>query len=128
VNPDANRIVNLSYNGEPVSDDQIFLVVSNNYRAGGGGNFPGITGDKIVVDAPDANRDVLANYIIDQEVINPAPDMNWKFSPINDTVAISFLTSPSESAMTYAEEFPNITCDEEVNSDGYAVCTLDMSE
>jgi 2',3'-cyclic-nucleotide 2'-phosphodiesterase/3'-nucleotidase len=128
VNPDSNRIVNLSYNGEPVADDQEFLVVSNNYRSSGGGHFPGITGDKIVVDAPDANRDVLANYIIESEVINPAPDMNWKFSPISDTVNVFFLTSPSESAMTYGEQFPNITCGGEVNSDGYAICTLDMSE
>jgi 2',3'-cyclic-nucleotide 2'-phosphodiesterase/3'-nucleotidase len=56
VNPDANRVVNLTFEGEPVTDDQYFIVVTNNYRAGGGGNFPGIDGSNTIIKSPDENR------------------------------------------------------------------------
>jgi 2',3'-cyclic-nucleotide 2'-phosphodiesterase/3'-nucleotidase len=41
---------------------QEFLVATNNYRASGGGNFPGLDGSKTVLASPDASRDVLIAY------------------------------------------------------------------
>ena len=41
LNPDAHRITNLKFNGEPVADDMEFIIATNNYRASGGGSFPG---------------------------------------------------------------------------------------
>ncbi len=108
VAEDSHRIVNLAYEGAPVTDEQEFLVVSNNYRASGGGHFPGITSDKIVIDAPDANRDVLAAYILELRNVNPTPDGNWKIAPINDSVSIVFHSSPSDRALGYADEFPGM--------------------
>ncbi|POZ61448.1 bifunctional 2',3'-cyclic-nucleotide 2'-phosphodiesterase/3'-nucleotidase [Chromobacterium alticapitis] len=61
--PVNNRIVNLTYNGAPVDPAQQFVVATNNYRASGGGSFPGIDGTKTIIQAPDANRDVLIAYI-----------------------------------------------------------------
>ncbi|GAB7126821.1 bifunctional 2',3'-cyclic-nucleotide 2'-phosphodiesterase/3'-nucleotidase [Silvimonas sp. JCM 19000] len=63
--PVGSRVTNLTYNGAALDLNAQFLVVTNNYRASGGGNFPGLvggTGD-IVLKAPDASRDVLINYI-----------------------------------------------------------------
>ena len=64
----------------PLDLNQKFVVVTNNYRASGGGNFPGLKGGvaKLVVDSPDENREVLMKYIEQQGTVNPSADENWK--------------------------------------------------
>ena len=37
--PEGQRVVNMTYNGEPVAADKVFTVVVNNYRYNGGGNY-----------------------------------------------------------------------------------------
>jgi 2',3'-cyclic-nucleotide 2'-phosphodiesterase/3'-nucleotidase len=125
VAPDAHRIVDLRYGGQPVMDDQIFLVATNNYRAGGGGNFPGLGPDKIVIDAPDENRQVLANYIAGQDVVDPTSDGNWSFAPINATVVVTFETSPAAEA--FAAPFPRLQPTDQTTDAGYQVYHYDFS-
>ncbi|MBB5572347.1 MULTISPECIES: bifunctional 2',3'-cyclic-nucleotide 2'-phosphodiesterase/3'-nucleotidase [Rhizobium] len=93
LNADANRIQNLQFNGKPIDATQKFVVVSNNYRAGGGGNFPEIASDKVVYQAPDTNRDVIVRYVHDQGTINPTADGNWTFKPLPGTTVL-FQSSP----------------------------------
>lgn len=124
VAPDAERIKDLRFNGEPVTDEQIFLVATNNYRASGGGNFPGLGPDVIVIDAPDENRQVLANYIAGQDSVDPQADGNWSFAPIASDVIVEFETSPGAAAL--AAEFPRLTPGAE-NAAGYQVYRYDFS-
>ncbi|MBZ9790522.1 bifunctional 2',3'-cyclic-nucleotide 2'-phosphodiesterase/3'-nucleotidase [Rhizobium sp. 3T7] len=88
INADANRIQNLHFDGKPIDLKQKFVVVTNNYRAGGGGKFPEIAADKVVFQAPDTNRDVIVRFVHEEGTINPSADGNWSFKPLPATTAV----------------------------------------
>ncbi|MDP9809429.1 2',3'-cyclic-nucleotide 2'-phosphodiesterase/3'-nucleotidase [Rhizobium tibeticum] len=88
INADANRIQNLQFDGKPIDLKQKFVVVTNNYRAGGGGKFPEIAADKVIFQAPDTNRDVIVRFVHEEGMINPSADGNWTFKPLSGTTAV----------------------------------------
>ena len=133
INPDAHRVVNLTYQDKPVDPKAEFLIATNNYRAYGN-KFPG-TGDKhIVYASPDENRQVLADYIKATSekdgAVNPRADKNWRFVPIkgNDKLDVRFETSPSEQTAQFIKENAQYPM-KQVGTDevGFAVYQIDLS-
>lgn len=62
VNSKARRVKELRYNGQPINDNDEFIVMVNNYRAGGGGHFPGLNGDSIIYSGTMEVREVIASF------------------------------------------------------------------
>ncbi|MCA1032572.1 bifunctional 2',3'-cyclic-nucleotide 2'-phosphodiesterase/3'-nucleotidase [Bacillus timonensis] len=119
---DSERIINLQYNGEPIDLEQEFIVATNNYRA----TFTPIAnpgGDKIIIESPDENRQVLVNYIRDNGTINPSADRNWSFAPINGDVNLVFYSSPA--AQKYAENTDDIKYVQTLEN-GFAKYSVDL--
>lgn len=59
----GERIVTLEHAGKPVRPDQSFIVATNNYRASGSGNIPGLDGKNIVMSEELTNRDVVIAWL-----------------------------------------------------------------
>ncbi|MFC4800197.1 bifunctional 2',3'-cyclic-nucleotide 2'-phosphodiesterase/3'-nucleotidase [Neobacillus sp. GCM10023253] len=124
INPNSSRVVNLTYNGQPVDPNQDFIVVTNNYRAGGGGNFPGLKGAELVIDSADENRQVLMDYISEKQEITPTADNNWSIAPIPGNVNVTFTSSPV--AEKYTTGGGNITYTGKTDPAGFGIFKLDI--
>ncbi|CUH81570.1 Trifunctional nucleotide phosphoesterase protein YfkN precursor [Tritonibacter multivorans] len=123
-NAGANRIKNLMFNGAPLDLAQEFVIATNNYRASGGGKFPGALGDTIILEAPDTNRDVIVRYIVEQGTISPKADANWKFTSLPGT-SVLFDTGPK--AADYAAEVPGVKIEAAGDGpDGFARFKIDL--
>lgn len=104
VNEDAERIVNLQFNGEPIDLEQEFIVATNNYRANG--TFPGVRNATYVEIYPDENRQAIIDYIIENKTIDPSADGNWKFAELPANVNVVF--ESSKKAVEVIPEGSNI--------------------
>ena len=130
VNGQSERIKQLSYQGRAIDLTQEFLVVSNNYRASGGGNFPAINNDKIVIDAPNENRQTVADYLIymtqknPENGFDPSADGNWHFSSLANTQVL-FNGSASQSALNFSQNSPDIEFSH-INADNFGVYRINL--
>ncbi len=107
VAADSHRIVNLRFQGQAIDPAVQFIVATNNYRAGGGGKFPGIDASVTIIVAPDTNRDVIVRYLVEKGTINPAADSNWTFKPVSGVTKAMFDSSPK--AKDYAASLGNVS-------------------
>ena len=105
VAPDARRIVDLRFKGQPIDDKAWFAVVTNNYRASGGGDFPGLDGSNVILQAPDENREALLQYLQANPRVTPTADGNWRILPVPG-VKLRFVSSAA--AVKHLARYPQI--------------------
>lgn len=119
VNAEASRIVNLSYTdtaGKTYTGEAFaakhFLVATNNYRAFTG-LFAGTGSDKVVLEAPDTNREALVDFIARQSQydmatdsylskVDPAADNNWQLMPLKSAVKLDIRFQTQDSVVADA--------------------------
>jgi 2',3'-cyclic-nucleotide 2'-phosphodiesterase/3'-nucleotidase len=89
----ANRAVNVRYQDRPIDPKQMFLVVTNNYRSDGGGQFPGLDGSATVLRAPDLNRDAVLEWVRGQAEVTPPDIRPWRFAARSTKAEVEFETS-----------------------------------
>ena len=126
--PVGERVVNATYNGEPLSEDMEFLVVTNNYRAGGGGDFPPcVEEDPVYAPSGLTNRQVIIDYIQEMGTISPKPTYNWNIKPFDPAGTVTFRSHPE--AMEYIEN-NNVEGIERLRTDenGMGVYKLDVTQ
>ena len=125
VAAEATRVRNLRFEGAPIRPDAKFLVATNNYRAFGGGNFPALGVDKVVLDSPDENREALIQYLSQEggapgKTVNPSADGNWRIQAVPG-VRLTFLSA--SAASRYLAQHPGISLLKD-NGDGSALYEL----
>ncbi len=119
---DANRIVNLCYQGTPIAPDQQFIVITNNYRANSGNIIQ--NPNAVILRAPDQTRDIIVRYILAQKTITVATPPIWSFAPLGAPVTVTFESSPA--AARYLLQNPQITSQGDTG-DGYTQFTLSLT-
>lgn len=108
INPESERIINLTYQQKPIDPNQAFLIATNNYRAYTGA-FPGTGGKNVKFNSPDDLRVILSAYITNhtkkQGQVDVTVDNNWRIAPIisQTNLDIRFESSPTDEAKTYIE-------------------------
>jgi 2',3'-cyclic-nucleotide 2'-phosphodiesterase / 3'-nucleotidase len=120
VAPEARRISQLRHQAQAVADDAVFLVVTNNYRASGGGNFPALNGANTVLQAPDENREALLQYLKAAQRVDASADNNWAVLPVP---GVKLRFTSGAGGITHLKRYPNITLVKD-NGDGSALYEL----
>lgn len=103
--PEGERIVDLRYRGRPVDPDEPFIVATNNYRASGGGDFPGLDGSNIVVEAAVANRDALIEWMRARRHLTreeDGADRSWRFAAVRTAGPVIFRSAAGRIDLAHA--------------------------
>jgi 2',3'-cyclic-nucleotide 2'-phosphodiesterase/3'-nucleotidase len=129
----GQRIVNLRLRGAPLAEGQEFLVATNNYRASGGGGFPGLDGSKTVLAAPDASRDVLIAYIKEAKRLTREANgaqRSWRFAQVKTKGPVVFHSAPGKLELARAAGLENVSqlAADDGQGKGFALYGVDLAK
>ncbi|WP_263171162.1 bifunctional metallophosphatase/5'-nucleotidase [Streptomyces sp. SCSIO ZS0520] len=78
----GSRVAKLMFDGKPLDDKAEFVLAVNNYRASGGGNFPGVAGAKQLWANSEEIRNTMITWVKEKGEIDPAEfaAVEWKLT------------------------------------------------
>lgn len=133
--PRGKRIIKLTWQGRPVTAQQIFIVATNNYRAAGGGHFPGLDGTHTILNAPDTNRSILMHWLKQHPDLTRdrskslagkrIPERSWHFAPLQVHGPVT-VTAPA-GKLSLAHQLGLFLRIVQRHADGTAVYAVDLS-
>ena len=129
----GDRIRKLEWRGKPVLPEQEFLVATNNYRASGGGNFPGLDGSRTVIAAPDNNRDILIAYVREARRLTRAANgsaRSWTFAPVKTAGPVVFSSAPGMAELAHEAGLHKVRqlAVDDGRGKGLALYAIDLSQ
>ena len=128
----GSRIKNLNYKGAPISTTAEFIIATNNYRATSGTQF-GLTAANTIYASPDANRDVLIDYIKARKNLTLATDgsaRSWRFTKVTTAGPVTFTSGSGKLAVAQTAGFSNISVvsADDGSGKGQGVYAIDLSK
>ncbi|WP_287951985.1 bifunctional 2',3'-cyclic-nucleotide 2'-phosphodiesterase/3'-nucleotidase [Diaphorobacter sp.] len=92
--PVGSRIKGLTYKGQPIDPAQEFVIATNNYRATSGKSFiPKLDGSATIWASPDANRDVVIEYVRKNPQVTRVANgaaKSWRFTQVSTAGDVVF--------------------------------------
>lgn len=131
----GSRIQNLQYQGAPINPAQSFIIATNNYRATSLAryNVPGFdynTG--IIWASPDANRDVVIDYIKRTGKLTRSANGNarsWSFVPLATQGPVTYKSTKGMLSLAQAAGLSHVIgVDLEDDGKGYSQYRVDLSK
>lgn len=111
--PVGSRIKNLSYLGKPIDVGQEFVIATNNYRATSGKSFiDKLDGSGTIWASPDANRDVVIDYIRKNPAVTRAANgaaKSWRFAKATVAGPVVFSSGANALAVAQAAGLANVS-------------------
>ena len=80
--PAGQRIENVTFQGQPLTDDQVLTLCVNDYRYTGLKNEGIISGEK-EWESSASVRDMLVAYLAEHDPLEPVVDNNWKITGVD---------------------------------------------
>ena len=131
VDPAAHRVRDVRLSGSVSEDlagavlapEQEVLLLTNSFRATGGGGYPVPGPAGVALDPSVGVRDILKEYLAETGVYAADPLANWRFAPLGGARA-RFLTAPKAPVAAGAEVGPEIEFTDTIDKNGFRVCAL----
>ena len=111
--PVGSRIKQLTYLGKPLDPAKEFVIATNNYRATSGASFiPKLDGSATIWASPDANRDVVIEFIRKNPKVTRAAHgaaKSWRFTRMVTAGPVVFSSGANALSVAQATGLTNIS-------------------
>ncbi|HTH09286.1 MAG TPA: bifunctional 2',3'-cyclic-nucleotide 2'-phosphodiesterase/3'-nucleotidase [Acidovorax sp.] len=132
--PVGSRIKKLSYLGKSIDEAQEFVIATNNYRATSGKSFiDKLDGSGTIWASPDANRDVVIEYIRKNPAVTRAANgaaKSWRFAKAAVAGPVVFSSGAKALSVAQAASLANVSlvAEDDGSGKGTSKYAIDLSK